>query len=153
MSKLPAKHQRRSLWPDIAELFRGFAGWGDLRPMFDTHLIRLEDEIEDGRYVVRAELPGIDPAKDVEITVRDGEMPGVGGPAHSWSEVPRRRSFACWRAGMVGSMLYLVRRLQRWCFADVQATPDQQENQRGSGGNASCVRMTLRPMRCRSWPI
>ena len=74
MSKLPAKHQRRSLWPDIAELFRGFAGWGDLRPTFDTHLIRLEDEIEDGHYVVRAELPGIDPAKDVDITVRDGQL-------------------------------------------------------------------------------
>ena len=74
MSKLPVKHQRRSLWPDIAELFPGFAGWGDLRPTFDTHLIRLEDEIEDGHYVVRAELPGIDPAKDVEITVRDGQL-------------------------------------------------------------------------------
>ena len=81
-----------------------------------------------------------------------GEMPGVGGPAHSWSEVPRRRSFACWRAGMVGSMLYLVRRLQRRCFAGVQATPDQQGKPLGSGGNASCVRMTPRPMRCRSWP-
>ena len=30
--------------------------------------------MEDGRYVVRAEIPGIDPAKDVDITVRDGRM-------------------------------------------------------------------------------
>ena len=42
--------------------------------MFDTHLIRLEDEIEDGHYVVRAEMPGIDPAKDVDITVHDGQL-------------------------------------------------------------------------------
>ncbi|MDV7195457.1 Hsp20/alpha crystallin family protein [Mycolicibacterium fortuitum] len=35
-------------------------------------LMRLEDEMEDGRYVARAEIPGIDPGKDVDITVRDG---------------------------------------------------------------------------------
>ena len=34
--------------------------------------MRLEDEMEDGRYVARAEIPGIDPGKDVDITVRDG---------------------------------------------------------------------------------
>ncbi len=42
--------------------------------MFESHAIRLEDEMEDGHYVVRAELPGIDPAKDVDITVRDGRL-------------------------------------------------------------------------------
>jgi HSP20 family molecular chaperone IbpA len=41
---------------------------------FDTQLMRLEDEMEDGHYVVRAEIPGIDPAKDVDITVRDGRL-------------------------------------------------------------------------------
>ena len=28
----------------------------------------------DGHYLLRAELPGIDPAKDVDITVRDGQL-------------------------------------------------------------------------------
>jgi HSP20 family protein len=42
--------------------------------MVDTHLIRLEDEVQDGHYVVHAELPGIDPAKDVDITVRNGQL-------------------------------------------------------------------------------
>lgn len=28
--------------------------------------------MKDGRYEIRAELPGIDPAKDVNVTVRDG---------------------------------------------------------------------------------
>jgi HSP20 family molecular chaperone IbpA len=33
---------------------------------------RVEDYVEDGAYVVRAELPGVDPDKDVEVLVRDG---------------------------------------------------------------------------------
>ena len=37
-------------------------------------MIRLEDELKEGRYEVRAELPGVDPAKDVDITVRDGVL-------------------------------------------------------------------------------
>ncbi len=74
MSKLPVKHRRRSLLPDISELFTGFPAWANLAPMIDTHLIRLEDEVEDGHYVIRAELPGIDPAKDVDITVTDGQL-------------------------------------------------------------------------------
>lgn len=74
MSKLAVKHQRRSLLPAVSELFTGFPAWAGLRATFDTHLIRLEDELEHGHYVVRAELPGIDPAKDVDITVRDGQL-------------------------------------------------------------------------------
>lgn len=34
--------------------------------------MRIEDYVEDGNYVVRAELPGIDPDKDVEITIANG---------------------------------------------------------------------------------
>ena len=36
--------------------------------------MRLEDEVKDGRYEVRAEIPGVDPAKDIDITVRDGQL-------------------------------------------------------------------------------
>ena len=64
----------RSLLPDISELFTGFPSPAALRSIVDNHLIRLEDEVEDGRYVVRAEIPGVDPAKDVDITVRDGRL-------------------------------------------------------------------------------
>jgi HSP20 family protein len=35
---------------------------------------RVEEYLEDGTYVLRAELPGLDPAKDVEILVRDGVL-------------------------------------------------------------------------------
>lgn len=37
-----------------------------------TQPIRVEDFLEKDRYVIRAELPGIDPDKDVEVSVNDG---------------------------------------------------------------------------------
>lgn len=37
-------------------------------------LIRVEEYREDGTLVVRADLPGIDPDKDVELTVADGML-------------------------------------------------------------------------------
>jgi HSP20 family molecular chaperone IbpA len=36
--------------------------------------MRLEDEMKDGRYQVRAEIPGVDPEKDIDITLRDGQL-------------------------------------------------------------------------------
>ncbi|XVQ09667.1 Hsp20/alpha crystallin family protein [Spirillospora sp. CA-255316] len=44
-----------------------------LRPGL-AQAIRVENGIEDGDYVIRAELPGIDPDKDVEITVTGGVL-------------------------------------------------------------------------------
>lgn len=35
-------------------------------------LVRIEDYLEDDTYVLRAELPGLDPDKDIEITVAEG---------------------------------------------------------------------------------
>ena len=37
-------------------------------------LIRVEEYREDGTLVIRADLPGIDPDKDVELTVSDGTL-------------------------------------------------------------------------------
>ena len=75
MSNLPVHHQPWSWLPDWSEMFTGFPSWtAGLRPLFETHLIRLEDEMADGHYLLRAELPGIDPDKDVDITVRDGRL-------------------------------------------------------------------------------
>jgi HSP20 family molecular chaperone IbpA len=50
-------------WPGVAELRREGA-----------HMMRIEDRMDEGRYVIRAELPGIDPEKDVEISVADGVL-------------------------------------------------------------------------------
>ena len=74
MSKLPVQHRSRTLFPEVSEFFAGFPSWAGLRPMFDTHIIRVEEEMKDGNYEVRAEIPGVDPAKDVDVTVRDGVL-------------------------------------------------------------------------------
>ena len=69
------RRQQRSLFPEIADMFAGFPSLANIRPLFDPRLMRLEDEMtEDGRYEVRAEIPGVDPAKDVDITVHDGRL-------------------------------------------------------------------------------
>ena len=46
-----------------------------LGTMFDEKdLLRVEEFSEDGALVVRAEMPGIDPEKDVEISMHDGML-------------------------------------------------------------------------------
>ena len=75
MSDLAVSRKYRPLFPDISELFEGFPSFARLRPVFDTRVMRLEDEMtKDGRYEVRAEIPGVDPAKDVDITFREGRL-------------------------------------------------------------------------------
>ncbi|GAS87162.1 Hsp20/alpha crystallin family protein [Mycolicibacterium brisbanense] len=74
MNKLPAPHRPRSGFPELADLFEGFPSWATLRPTFGSHMMRVEDEMKDGSYELRAEIPGVDPAKDVDITVRDGVL-------------------------------------------------------------------------------
>jgi HSP20 family molecular chaperone IbpA len=58
--------------PDLGELLGGAPLLAGLRPLFDRNLLRVEDEMDDGKYEVRAEIPGVDPAKDIDITVHDG---------------------------------------------------------------------------------
>jgi len=41
------------------------------RPMLGQGM-RMEDYVRNGDYVVRAELPGVDPEKEVEVSVTDG---------------------------------------------------------------------------------
>lgn len=74
MSTLPIRRQQHSLFPEFSELFAAFPSFTGLRPTFDTRLMRLEDEVKDGHYEVRAEIPGVDPAKDIEITLREGQL-------------------------------------------------------------------------------
>jgi HSP20 family protein len=73
-SKLPMQQRPHSRFPEFGDLFSGLPTWLNIRPVFDTHLIRIEDELQEGKYQVHAEIPGIDPAKDVDITVRDGRL-------------------------------------------------------------------------------
>jgi HSP20 family protein len=74
VNKLAVQRQSRPLLPELSELFSGFPTFAGLRPLFDGNLIRVEEETKDGHYELRAELPGVDPVEDVEITVRDGQL-------------------------------------------------------------------------------
>ncbi|MGV0792512.1 Hsp20/alpha crystallin family protein [Mycolicibacterium sp. XJ1819] len=74
MSKLPTQQRPRSFWPDLAEFFEGFPSWANLRPALGSHIIRVEDEHKEDSYEIRAEIPGVDPDKDVEISVREGVL-------------------------------------------------------------------------------
>ena len=64
----------------------GRPGWSDLVDWFEqgfptafrssphTVGMRAEEYVQDGRYVVRVEAPGVDPDKDVEVTVAEGVL-------------------------------------------------------------------------------
>lgn len=81
------KRERRSAWPletvwpqDLVDgafrdMFKTFFNEdAPLERMFggNEHLMRVEEFLDGETCVIRAELPGIDPEKDVEITVNDG---------------------------------------------------------------------------------
>lgn len=72
MNLLSVSRQPQSLMPSISDLFDAFPPLTGLRPLFDTHVIRVEDELTEQHYLIRAELPGIEPDKDVSITVHNG---------------------------------------------------------------------------------
>jgi HSP20 family protein len=77
VNQLAVQRQSRPLLPELSELFNGFptfAGLAGLRSFFDGNLLRLEDELKDGVYEVRAELPGVDPTDDIEVSVRNGQL-------------------------------------------------------------------------------
>ncbi|MFD9890869.1 Hsp20/alpha crystallin family protein [Amycolatopsis sp. NPDC059027] len=41
-------------------------------PFAEHNPVRIEESTEDGRYVVRAELPGFDPEKQISVTTHNG---------------------------------------------------------------------------------
>lgn len=58
----------------LPRLFGDVSDWFEIdfpRPM---PMIRLEDKISDQEYVLRAELPGLDPDKDLQITMTNGVL-------------------------------------------------------------------------------
>lgn len=69
MAKPEVATTTRFDWPEL--LFRRFT---DRFPFFADDTIKVEEFREDGTLVVRAELPGIDPDKDVELTVDNGYL-------------------------------------------------------------------------------
>ncbi|GHH83420.1 14 kDa antigen [Streptomyces sulfonofaciens] len=67
-----ARKQRFS-FPDLPEWFEGFPSRLALPGMSDLYAMRMETYAEGGRYVLRAELPGID-VEDLDLTVEEGVL-------------------------------------------------------------------------------
>jgi len=72
MAKPPARRQTPHLLPDLRDWLD--APWTPLLPFSPASMFRVEDFVEDNNYVVRAELPGMDPDKDIQITVENGRL-------------------------------------------------------------------------------
>jgi len=49
-------------WPDF---FGHFGGFGPMK---------VEEQVDDGQYVIRAEVPGVDPDEGIDINVEDGVL-------------------------------------------------------------------------------
>ncbi|WP_237569921.1 Hsp20/alpha crystallin family protein [Mycolicibacterium lacusdiani] len=74
MSNAAVQQHHRPSWPDVSEFFSGFPAWAGLRQTLGDRPIKVEDEITGDEYELRAEIPGVDPKKDVDITLRDGVL-------------------------------------------------------------------------------
>lgn len=83
----PARRETRL--PDLFDLFE--MPFTALRP-FTGQAMRVEDYVDDGTYVVRAEIPGIDPEKDIEISVTRGVLT-IRAERHEEREERHRSEF------------------------------------------------------------
>lgn len=62
-------------WPALPDLFGWVeSGFPVAHGAPGLHGIRVEEYLRDDTYVLRAELLGVDPGKDAEITVSDGVL-------------------------------------------------------------------------------
>ena len=65
--------QRRDGRRQLADLFDWAEGLPNLFTM-PMRGVRIEEFTEEDKYVVRAELPGLDPAKDIKVEVANGML-------------------------------------------------------------------------------
>jgi len=72
---------------------------GDVSDWFDTefplragHLIRVEDNLSDQEYTLRAEIPGLDPEKDIQVRVSNGTLT-IHAERRDEERTPRRSEF------------------------------------------------------------
>jgi HSP20 family molecular chaperone IbpA len=69
--KVKLRRKETTMSTLVPRLWSDMAGWlEDVTPR--TGVIRLEDHLTDTEYTVRAELPGLDPEKDVHLSVTHG---------------------------------------------------------------------------------
>ena len=81
-------------------------------------MFRLEESVRDDRYVIRAELPGLDPENEIEVTV-DGRILTIRAERRQQDDGPYRSEFR------YGSLTRTVRLPARVNPADVAARYDK----------------------------
>lgn len=66
---VPARrHPVSARFPDLLDWLE--SPWPAVLPFGSGQTFRIEDYTEDGKYMIRAELPDLDPEKDIEVTVQ-----------------------------------------------------------------------------------
>ena len=71
LSRPQAPARFRVMFPDLAEWLE--SPWSGPPPFWAGQVFRLEESVQDDRYVIRADLPGLDPENDIDVTV-DGRI-------------------------------------------------------------------------------
>jgi predicted unusual protein kinase regulating ubiquinone biosynthesis (AarF/ABC1/UbiB family)/HSP20 family molecular chaperone IbpA len=119
MTKLPrpqAPARFRAMFPDLADWLE--APWTGPPPFLTGQVFRLEEAVRDNRYVIRAELPGLDPENDIEVTV-DGRLLTIRAERRRQDNEPNRSEFR------YGSLARAVRLPARVDATDVTARYDK----------------------------
>ena len=104
------------MFPELADWLE--APWTGPPPFLTGHLFRLEETARDHRYVIRAELPGLDPDKDIEVTV-SGRILTIRAERRQQDDGPYRSEFR------YGSLARAVRLPAAVDPADVTARYDK----------------------------
>ncbi len=65
---------RSAAWPRLVDVFDTLVPWDFDRAGRLAHSMRVEEFRRDGSLVIRAELPGFDPEKDIDISITDGVL-------------------------------------------------------------------------------
>lgn len=90
---MPLPARRHAVSARLPDLFDWLdSPWSAVLPSGLGQTFRVEDYTDDGNYVVRAELPGLDPDKDVEVTAEPG-MLTIHAERHEESRQDRHSEF------------------------------------------------------------
>jgi predicted unusual protein kinase regulating ubiquinone biosynthesis (AarF/ABC1/UbiB family)/HSP20 family molecular chaperone IbpA len=106
----------RAMFPDLADWLE--SPWTGPPPFLTGQVFRLEEAIQDDRYVIRAELPGLDPENDIEVFV-DGRVLTIRARRRQQDTGPHRSEFR------YGSLARAVRLPARVDPAEVTARYDK----------------------------
>ena len=119
MAKLPrpeASGVFRALLPGLADWLE--SPWAGPPQFTAAQSFRVEEVARDNRYVIRAELPGLDPDNDIEVTV-DGRILTIRAERRRQDTGPHRSEF---RYGSLARAVTLPARVDA---ADVTARYDK----------------------------